>query len=57
MKNNSYLTDFKEKFQQYSIINVKCLSKDDAKQFRDLEESFDLLQGQANAYTESSPYK
>jgi len=44
MKNNSYLTDFKEKFQQFSIKSVKCLSQDDAKQFRNFEERFDLLQ-------------
>ena len=54
MKNNSYLTDIKEKFQQYFIKNVKCMSKTDAMQFRNFEERFDLLQVQAGTHTESS---
>jgi len=54
MKNNCYLTDFKEKFQQYSIKKVKWASKNDAKQFQDSEKSLDLLQGHASTYTESS---
>jgi hypothetical protein len=44
VKNNRYLADFKEKFQQYSIIEAKFISEVDVERSWGFKERLDLLQ-------------